>query len=67
MREVFEETGIRTEFVELLGIRELSNFRFGCSEIFFLSHLRALNTDFNICKYEILEARWFDKVFIIYI
>ena len=61
-REVFEETGIKTEFIELLGIREVNNFRFQASEIFFLSLLRAINTDFQIDKYELLEAKWAKQV-----
>lgn len=62
MREVFEETGIETEFLELLAFRELNNFRFGSSEIFFLSLLKAKNKEFNIDKHEILEAKWAKKV-----
>lgn len=63
-REVFEETGIKTEFIELLGVRELTNFRFQASELFFLSFLKAVNTEFNLDKYEILDAKWANRVFL---
>jgi ADP-ribose pyrophosphatase YjhB (NUDIX family) len=29
IREVFEETGVKTEFVTMLSFRHLHNFRFG--------------------------------------
>lgn len=61
-REVWEETGIKANFIELLGIRELNNFRFNSSELYFLSFLQAQNTDFNIDPFEILEAKWATKV-----
>ena len=28
-REVFEETGVKTKFVGILGFRELLNYRYG--------------------------------------
>jgi hypothetical protein len=34
--EVFEETGVRTEFVSILGIRHGHNIAFGKSDMFFL-------------------------------
>jgi 8-oxo-dGTP pyrophosphatase MutT (NUDIX family) len=36
VREVFEETGVRTEFVSILGIRHGHNIAFGKSDMFFL-------------------------------
>ena len=39
-REVFEETGVRTEFVSILGIRHGHNAPFGKSDMFFLCALR---------------------------
>ena len=61
-RETFEETGVRTDFLEVIGIRELSNFRFHTAEIYFLSLLKAKSSELNIDKNEILEAKWMGKV-----
>ena len=65
VREIFEETGVKSQFIELLGIREISNFRFKSSEIYFLSYLRAINTDLHLDTDEILEAKWGKKVYYI--
>ena len=34
-REVFEETGIKSEFLGLFGFRELLNFRHGMGDLYF--------------------------------
>lgn len=62
IRETFEETGVKSEFIELIGIRELSNFRFKSSEIYFLALLKAKTYQLNIDKNEIIEAKWAGKV-----
>ena len=35
VREVREETGIEAEFLGIMGIRELANFKYGCSDFYF--------------------------------
>ncbi|RDD36543.1 Nudix hydrolase 8 [Trichoplax sp. H2] len=57
-REVFEETGIHTEFESLLCFRHLHNFRFGCSDIYFICLMKPLNEDIQIDKGEIGACKW---------
>ena len=59
-REVFEETGIETEFISLVCFRHLLNFRFGCSDLYFTCLLRPLNQDINFDSREIADAQWMD-------
>ena len=59
-REVLEETGIETKFVSLICFRHMLNFRFGCSDIYFVCHLKPLTQDINIEPREIADARWMD-------
>lgn len=50
MREVYEETGIKTEFKEILAFRETKDYRYGNSDIYYVALLEALTTDFNLCS-----------------
>ncbi|XP_030768077.1 nudix hydrolase 8 isoform X2 [Sitophilus oryzae] len=59
-REVFEETGINTEFESLLTIRQTHNGMFECTDLYIVMNLRALNTDIKKCEMEIAECRWMD-------
>ena len=59
-REVFEETGIRSEFQCVICFRHMHGFRFGCSDFYFVCLLKPLNTDIQICQHEIEEAKWMD-------
>ena len=59
-REVFEETGIETEFVSLVCFRHLVNFRFGCSDVYFICHLRPLTQEIKMDTKEIAAAQWMD-------
>lgn len=61
VREVFEETGIHSEFVGIQGFGSKKVFRFGKSNIYFLCRLNALSADINIQDIdEIAEAKWCD-------
>lgn len=61
VREVFEETGINSEFVGIQGFASKKHFRFGKSNIYFLCRLNALTSDINIQDIdEIAEAKWCD-------
>ncbi|WP_022939887.1 NUDIX hydrolase [Psychromonas hadalis] len=61
VREVFEETGIQSEFVGLQGFASKKVFRFGKSNIYFLCRLNALTDQINIQDIdEIAEAKWCD-------
>ena len=59
-REVLEETGIETEFVSLVCFRHLLNFRFGCSDVYFICHLRPLTQEIKMDTREIADAQWMD-------
>jgi ADP-ribose pyrophosphatase YjhB (NUDIX family) len=61
VREVYEETGIHSEFVAVQGFASKEVFRFGKSNIYFLCALKALTTEINIQDIdEIAEAKWCD-------
>lgn len=61
VREVFEETGIHSEFVAIQGFASKEVFRFGKSNIYFLCALNALTTEIDIQDIdEIAEAKWCD-------
>ncbi|KAH3766807.1 nudix hydrolase 10 [Pelomyxa schiedti] len=60
-REVFEETGIPTEFVSVVGFRHMPKtplYRFGSGDIYFVVKLRPLHTSITIENSEISEAKW---------
>lgn len=57
IREVFEETGIRAEFVSLAAFRHFLNGNFDCDDMYFVTNLRPLTFDIVIDK-EILDAKW---------
>ncbi|XP_049386919.1 nudix hydrolase 2-like [Solanum stenotomum] len=58
VREVQEETGIETEFVELLAFRQSHKSFFGKSDLFFICMLKPLNFTINKQDAEIEEAKW---------
>jgi len=61
VREVFEETGIHSEFIAIQGFASKKVFRFGKSNIYFLCRLNALSTRIDIQDIdEIAEAKWCD-------
>jgi 8-oxo-dGTP pyrophosphatase MutT (NUDIX family) len=61
-REVFEETGVRTEFVSILGIRHGHNAPFGKSDMFFLCALRIADGEkthpIAVQEAELAAAEW---------
>nr|XP_022337625.1 nucleoside diphosphate-linked moiety X motif 6-like isoform X1 [Crassostrea virginica]XP_022337626.1 nucleoside diphosphate-linked moiety X motif 6-like isoform X1 [Crassostrea virginica]XP_022337627.1 nucleoside diphosphate-linked moiety X motif 6-like isoform X1 [Crassostrea virginica]XP_022337628.1 nucleoside diphosphate-linked moiety X motif 6-like isoform X1 [Crassostrea virginica] len=57
-REVKEETGIEAEFVSVLAFRHQHNFRFGCSDWYFVCLMKALTTEIQHCPQEIDECKW---------
>ncbi|KAH1054287.1 hypothetical protein GLYMA_08G330100v4 [Glycine max] len=58
IREVKEETGIDTEFVELLAFRHTHNSFFGKSGLSFICMLRPLSFDIKKQELEIEAAQW---------
>ncbi|CAN6232709.1 unnamed protein product [Urochloa humidicola] len=58
VREVKEETGIDTEFMELIAFRHAHNVAFQKSDLFFICVLRPLSNDIRIDEAEIQAAKW---------
>ncbi|KVH99207.1 NUDIX hydrolase domain-containing protein [Cynara cardunculus var. scolymus] len=58
IREVVEETGIDTEFVEVLAFRQSHKAFFGKSDLFFVCMMRPLSFDIQIQELEIEAAQW---------
>ena len=58
MREVLEETGIRTKFDFLVGFRHMHEYKHGMADIYFVCALKPLSFEIEIDKYEIAAAKW---------
>ncbi|XP_045172868.2 uncharacterized protein LOC123534617 isoform X2 [Mercenaria mercenaria] len=61
-REVREETGIETEFVGIISFRHQQNYRYGCSDFYFICVMRPINSDqkIQVCEQEIANCKWVD-------
>ena len=57
-REVFEETGVKAEFISLVCFRHWHGYRYGKSDIYFVCRLRPLTEEVTIQAEEISEALW---------
>lgn len=62
VREVKEETGIDTEFVEVVAFRHAHNVAFQKSDLFFVCMMRALSNDIVIDNVEVQAAKWMPLV-----
>jgi 8-oxo-dGTP pyrophosphatase MutT (NUDIX family) len=58
IREVEEETGIRTRFEGLACFRHWHGYRFGKSDIYFVCRLAPLTEEIHIQEAEIAECLW---------
>ncbi|KAJ0964675.1 hypothetical protein J5N97_025813 [Dioscorea zingiberensis] len=58
IREVKEETGIETAFLEVVAFRHAHNVTFEKSDLFFICMLKPLSADINIDESEIEAAMW---------
>ncbi|MGX5174389.1 NUDIX domain-containing protein [Aliikangiella sp. IMCC44653] len=58
MREIEEETAIKTEFVRLLGFRHYHESQFGTSNIYAVCLLRPLTHNIVKQESEIADAKW---------
>lgn len=58
VREVKEETGVDTEFVEVVGFRLGHYFSFGKSDLYFVCILRPLSMEITEQDGEIEAAKW---------
>ena len=58
VREVFEETGIKSNFKGVLGFREKKPYNFGRNDLYFFCLLEPENEEINQCQDEIAKSRW---------
>lgn len=58
VREVLEETGVKTEFVSILGIRQSHTALFGKSDLFFICLLKPKSLDIHAQAAEIAACEW---------
>ncbi len=58
IREVFEETGVRTEFISLACFRHWHGYRYGKSDLYFVCRLAPLTHEITMDENEIEEALW---------
>ena len=64
MREVFEETSIKTEFISIVAVRHFQPRKrymgkFSCSDVYFVAHLKPVDgTEIKICPRELSAACW---------
>jgi ADP-ribose pyrophosphatase YjhB (NUDIX family) len=58
VREVFEETGVRAEFREMLALRHQHGADFGRSDLYVVCHLEPTTTALRPDWAEVREARW---------
>jgi 8-oxo-dGTP pyrophosphatase MutT (NUDIX family) len=58
MREVLEETGVRTRFQALGGFRHWHGYRYDKSDIYFICRLEPLTEKIEIQESEIAECMW---------
>lgn len=62
VREVKEETGVDTEFVEVIAFRHAHNMAFEKSDLFFICMLSPLSTQIIVDDLEIQAAKWMPLV-----
>ena len=58
MREVFEETGVRTRFKSLVSFGHMQSYHFGKSTLYFVCRLEPFTEKITVEKSEIAEAFW---------
>lgn len=58
IREVEEETGVKTKFLSCFSFRHTHCANFGCSDLYFIVHLEPLSVDTNSDSDEVVDVRW---------
>lgn len=58
IREVLEETNIKSEFQFLVSLRHTHHGMFGCSDIYFIVGLKPLSEEIVKCSREIAVCEW---------
>ncbi|KAK7307767.1 hypothetical protein VNO77_41118 [Canavalia gladiata] len=62
IREVKEETGIDTQFIEVIAFRHVHNMAFEKSDLFFICVLRPISAEIIVDDHEIESAKWMPLV-----
>ena len=57
-REVREETGVMSEFKNIIGFRHQNGLAFGKSDIYIFCLMKAISTDIHIDENELSDACW---------
>lgn len=62
IREVFEETGVKTRFESLVSVRHAHGFNFGCSDLYIVMALTPVDETDSIvmCPREIAGSKWME-------
>nr|XP_014430333.1 nucleoside diphosphate-linked moiety X motif 6 [Pelodiscus sinensis] len=62
VREVFEETGIKSEFKSLLSIRQQHRHpgAFGISDMYIICRLQPSSFNISFCQQECMRCEWMD-------
>ncbi|CAL4088870.1 unnamed protein product [Meganyctiphanes norvegica] len=58
IREVKEETGVDTDFQSVISFRHVHGANFGCSDFYFIVHLRPKSKEITMCKNELSACQW---------
>jgi len=58
VREVFEETGVKTEFQSLLAFRHAHQMNFECSDIYFIVCLKPISEEIVMDTRELASCQW---------
>ncbi|XP_076108524.1 nucleoside diphosphate-linked moiety X motif 6-like [Mytilus galloprovincialis] len=59
-REVLEETGVEAEFISVIAFRHQHQFRYGCSDWYFICLMRPITEEIKHCPHEIGDCKWVD-------
>lgn len=59
-REVFEETGVKANFLGVLALREKKNYYFGRNDIYFICLLEPVSKEISKCEVEVAFCEWVD-------
>ena len=65
-REVFEETGVRCQFESVLLFRHQHDYKYGCSDFYFVSLCKALTDTISAGFNEIALCTWMDVSILFY-
>jgi mutator protein MutT len=64
MREVWEETGVKTKFVSIIGFRELLKYQWGQQDMYFVCYLEPEDSEEIDVQHtdEVSRCEWIDAV-----